>query len=203
MHNIIKGGATPCNMSLPESIYYTIFTFTMYKLNLGKPQIYTQSIFTTSANSVAQLVGTSARSPLDSPTLRSPCRTIMLFAQLGRTSKSPHTGASARDTPPSQPNTPTSLRAHLHDGQALARVAKTPMPSRRTNGHSSVSPSGTFAQIRHHTRARPNRPSGTTHNCARLPPNHRAHLHPQPRSTPFLHAASPRMGACMNCTFPP
>ena len=32
----------------------------------------------------------------------------------------------------SQTNTPTSLRAHLHDGRALTRVAKTHTPSRRT-----------------------------------------------------------------------
>jgi len=39
MHNSVKGGATPDNMSLLESIY--IFLFYKYKLNLGKPKIYT------------------------------------------------------------------------------------------------------------------------------------------------------------------
>ena len=100
---------------------------------LGNPK-FTLSQFSTLANSVSQLVGTSARSPHHSPTLRSPRRTIVLFAQLGRASKSPHTGASARDTPLF-----TISTLHQVTPCTLARRAGTygvtqePVPSRRTN----------------------------------------------------------------------
>lgn len=128
--------------------------------------------------------------PHDSPTLRSPRRTIVLFAQLGHAFKLPHTGASAQDTPPFTISIvyQKSHRAHLHKGRVLTRVTQEPVPSCHTNqAPTKVSPSGA-----------PSHKPGATHPCTPLP-THRALL-PVPFTLNrvkhiLLRAASPRMGA--------
>ena len=77
MHNSIKGGATPCNMSLPDiNILYNLHFYNAQVKSWETPNLHSHFL-ATSANSVAQLAGTSARSLHDSPTLHSPRHTIV------------------------------------------------------------------------------------------------------------------------------
>jgi len=133
MHNNIKAGATPCNMSLPESIY--IIFFYKYKLNIGKPQIYTYLIFNFGKlgcpirwhlrTVAARLTNHSFTSSHDRVVC--PTRACLVVT------KSPHTGAFARVTPPFTISTlhrfhRTQLpRLPLHDGRALTRAAQEPV----------------------------------------------------------------------------
>lgn len=177
MHNSIKGGVTPCNMSLPDfNILYNLHFYNAQVKSWETPNLHSQ-FSTTLVNLVAQLIGTSAWSPHDSPTLRSPHRTIMLFAQLGCASKSPHTGASARDTPPftistlhhfvvhgaPSPGCPstrppvhpfnfTQVAARLHPGRHTTSPGS---PERPHPGHHTTSPESCLNDLLNNLPERP------------------------------------------------
>ena len=141
------------------NILYNFSTFTKYRLSPWEtPNLYLAK-FPTSANSVAQLVGTSVRSPHDSPTLLfTSSHDHVVCPTRARLQVATHGRLCPRHTSVHNLNTSPSHRAHLHTGRELTLATQEPVPSRCTN----QAP---------HTRARLH--STTERSCL--------HLHPQPR----------------------
>ena len=100
----------------PARYQYIIqsFTFTKYRLSPWEtPNLYLAK-FTTSANSVAQLVGTSARSPHDSPTRRSPCCTSSpVRSSFGTQTPKPCIPADMQSHLPTLGNCPNHVKHHV------------------------------------------------------------------------------------------
>jgi hypothetical protein len=133
----IKGrGNSPYCESARVNILLNHHFYNVQTKSLGNPKFTLSQIFTTSANSVAQLVGTSARSPNDSPTRRSPCHT-----------SSPVRSSFGRKRP-NRVSLPTRSPACqlLTNAQIVCTTSSTACPTQRPPVPTSVSPSCALAR---------------------------------------------------------